>query len=47
MVVGVSVALEAFSILALSLLLLALATSFKGCLLYPINVSSSILAGSP
>jgi len=47
MVVGVSVALGAFSILALSLLLLALIISFKGCPLYLISMSFSILAGSP
>jgi len=47
MVVGMSVALGAFSILALSLLLLALTTSSKGCLLYLISTSSSILARSP
>ena len=41
-----SIALGAFGILALSLLLLALATSSKGYLLYPISISSSILARS-
>jgi len=38
--------LGAFGILALSLLLLALATSSKGYLLYLIGTSFSILAGS-
>jgi len=47
MVVGVSVALGAFSILALSLFFLALTTSSKGYLLYSISTSSSILAKSP
>jgi len=46
-VVGVSVALGAFSVLALSLLLLALITSSKGYSLSPIGMSSSPLAGSP
>jgi len=46
MVVGVSAALGAFSILALSLLLLALITSSKGYPLSPINMSSSLLARS-
>jgi len=47
MVVGVSAALGAFIILALSLLLLALIISFKGYPLYPVGMSSSLLAGSP
>jgi len=47
MVVGVSAALGAFSILALSLLLLALITSSKGYPLSPISMSSSPLARSP
>ena len=47
MVVGMSIALGAFGILALSLLLLALTISSKGYLLYPISTSSFILAGSP
>jgi len=47
MVVGVSVALGAFGVLALSLLLLALVTSSKGYPLSPISMSSSPLAGSP
>jgi len=46
-VVGVSAALGAFSILALSLLLLALIISSKGYSLSPIGMSSSLLAGSP
>jgi len=46
-VVGVSTALGAFSVLALSLLLLALVASFKGYPLSPISMSSSPLAGSP
>jgi len=45
-VVGVSIVLGAFSILALSLLLLALTTFSKGCPLYLISISFSILAGS-
>jgi hypothetical protein len=45
--VGVSVALGAFSVLALSLLPLALVVSSKGYPLYPISTSSSLLAGSP
>jgi len=47
MVVGVSVALGAFSILALPLLLLALTTSSKGCPLYLISISFFILARFP
>jgi len=47
MVVGVSAALGAFSVLALSLLLLALVISSKGYPLSPISISSSLLAGSP
>jgi len=47
MVVGVSIALGAFSILALSLLLLALTISSKGCPLCLISISFSILARSP
>ena len=47
MIVGVSVALGAFSILALSLLFLALITSSKGYPLRPNSMSSSLLAGSP
>jgi len=39
-------ALGAFRVLALFLLLLALVTSSKGCPLYPISTSSSPLAGS-
>jgi len=46
-VVGVSAALGAFGILALSLLLLALVASSKGYPLSPISMSSSPLAGSP
>ena len=40
-------ALGAFRVLALSLLLLALITFSKGCPLYPIGMSSSLLARSP
>ena len=47
MVVGVSVALGAFGILALPLLLLALTVSSKGCFLYFVGTSSFILAGFP
>jgi hypothetical protein len=47
MIVGVSAALGAFSILALSLLLLALIISSKSYPLRPISISSSLLAGSP
>jgi len=46
-VVGVSAALGAFGVLALSLLLLALVTSSKGYPLSPISMSSSPLARSP
>jgi len=46
-VVGVSAALGAFSISALSLLLLALVASSKGYPLSPVSMSSSPLAGSP
>jgi len=46
-VVGVSAALGAFSVLALSLLLLALIASSKGYPLSPISMSSSLLARSP
>jgi len=46
-VVGVSAALGAFGVLALSLLLLALIASSKGYPLSPISMSSSLLAGSP
>jgi len=45
-VIGVSIALGAFSILVLYLLSLALTISSKGYLLYPTGTSSSILAGS-
>jgi len=45
-VVGVSAALGAFSVLVLSLLLLALVISSKGYPLSPIGMSSSLLAGS-
>jgi len=47
MVVGVSMALGAFSILVLFLLLLALVASSKGYHLCLISMSFSILAGSP
>jgi len=40
-------ALGAFRVLALSLLLLALVASSKGYPLYPISTSSSLLARSP
>jgi len=46
MVVGVSAALGAFSVSALSLLLLALVASSKGYPLSPIGMSSSPLARS-
>jgi len=46
-VVGVSAALGAFGVLALSLLLLALVVSSKGYPLSPISMSSSPLAKSP
>jgi len=46
-VVGVSAALGAFSILVLSLLLLALVASSKGYPLSFVNMSSSLLARSP
>jgi len=46
-VVGVSAALGAFGVLALSLLLLALVISSKGYPLSPISMSSSPLARSP
>jgi len=46
-IVGVSAALGAFSVLVLSLLPLALIISFKGYPLYSINMSSSLLAKSP
>ena len=47
MIVGVSVALGAFSVSALSLLFLALVISSKGYSLCPISMFSSLLAGSP
>jgi len=47
MIVGLSVALGAFRVLVLSLLLLALVASSKGYPLYSISMSSSLLAGSP
>jgi len=46
-VVGMSVALGAFGVLVLSLLLLALIISSKGYPLSPVSMSSSLLARSP